>query len=88
MSELKHPYTPSPQDLVAVEVVWPDKAGVREDGKVWHKGQTLNLLRGHAENQNRPGRPPVYRILKTVRYANGPEDQAEQTMPSGPLVIS
>ena len=85
MSGKPNAYEPHPQDLVAVEVVFP--GGVREDGKVYACGQTLTLARGHATAQNQPGRP-VYRILSTVRYANGPADQAEQPANDGPLAIS
>jgi hypothetical protein len=78
---MEHPYEPHADDLVAVEVVFP--AGVHVDGKVYAKGQTLTVTRGHALAQNRP----VYRILRTVRYVNGPPDQAEDVQPDAPLEI-
>ncbi len=85
--EVQHPFEPASQDLVVVEVV--HREGVKEDGKVYKFGKTLTLARGHAEAQNKPDRP-VYRILKTVRYAKDPEPDAsyEQRTVPGPLNIS
>ena len=77
------PYTPSDQDLVAVEVVYPQ--GVRQNGRNYRPGETLTLKRGLVTHYNK--HKPVYRVLRTVRYANGPADQAEDRPVEGPLEL-
>jgi len=76
-----HPYPVSDQDLVAVEVVYPQ--GVRQNGRNYRPGETLTLKRGLVTHYNK--HKPVYRVLRTVRYANGPADQAEEQPAEGPL---
>lgn len=85
----EHPYPPHAHDLVAVEVVWADGI-VREGGKRYSRGEQLVIARSHCEQQNaaqRPAGKTVYRILRTVRYVNGPADQAEEAEYSGPLNV-
>lgn len=77
------PHTPSDQDLVAVEVVYPQ--GVRQDGRNYRPGETLTLKRGLVTHYNK--HKPVYRVLRTVHYQHGPADQAEEQPVEGPLEL-
>ena len=82
-----HPFATTFDDLVVVEVLADD--GVRFEGNIYHKGQTLTLSRGRAIRSNQPDRQ-VFRVLTTVRYANDPDPDAsyEQRTVPGPLEIS
>ena len=82
----RHRYPPDPQDSVAVQVV-TDRP-VRVNGQLWKPGQTLVLPRERIEAHNKahgePGRP-IFQVVKTVHYVNGPPDQAEEPAGTGVL---
>ena len=77
-----HPHLPHADDLVAVEVT--HARGVKYEGDTYRKGQSFVMRRSAAMARDDHGRRPL-RILKTVHYANGPADQAEDGPEEGPL---
>ena len=79
-----HPHPAHDDDLVAVEVT--HAKGVKYEGETYRKGQSFVMPRRAAVTRDDQGRRPL-RILKTVRYANGPADQAEDGLEEGPLEL-
>lgn len=77
--------TPAPddRDLVAVEVLLPD--GLRCEGRMYRKGQTLVTTRAKARAKDAAGRP-AFRVLRTIHFERGPRDQAEQP-PGGGFIL-
>ena len=76
-----------PRDLVAAEVVFP--RGIRENGRVYKCGEVIAIDRGHAMAQNKPDKK-VFKILRTVRYKNDPNPDAnyEEQPEDGPIDVT